>query len=209
MYLLSGLKRGARPSVVSSRVSNSSPVVSATGSRNFSPPGAPITWMNPTSAALYSPRSHASVAASNDRFSGGVAAPTAAANSTTIANAPRLGPVRPRVTQRRIFMPGHDTEGPVRRADWIARPGSNSPGPLSSLVSASAGPDQRHGVRNHLLRRPAPRPQLADAAVAVRLAQLLRRRLHDQRMVEEDRRLRPAQQTRQLNLASGRGEEID
>ncbi len=44
------------------------------------------------------------------------------------------------------------------------------------------------------------RAQLADPGVAVRLAQLLRGALHDERMVKKRRRLGTAEQARQLNL---------
>src|SRR5678816_2114012 len=45
--------------------------------------------------------------------------------------------------------------------------------------------DERQRVRDYPRRRPAARPQFADAGVAVRLTELLVGRLHDQRMVQE------------------------
>jgi len=62
---------------------------------------------------------------------------------------------------------------------------------------------------NHIFRRPSSRFQIADACVAVGLAQLLLRRLHDQRMVQERRRLLATEQSRNSDLAAGRREQVD
>src|SRR5262245_685354 len=52
----------------------------------------------------------------------------------------------------------------------------------------------------HLLRRPSLRAKIADAAVAVRLAQFLRGRLHEQRVMKKRGLLGSPEQPREENL---------
>src|SRR6266850_7210356 len=86
-------------------------------------------------------------------------------------------------------------------------------------------------MTNHALGGPSLRAQIADAGIAVRLTELLRRRLrrrlrrawpkrarckalakagrlHDQRMMEKRRRFGATEQPRELNLTPGRREQI-
>src|SRR5262245_13456159 len=60
----------------------------------------------------------------------------------------------------------------------------------------------------HLLRRPSLCAKVADARVAVRLAQFLRRRLHEKRVMKKRRRLGSSEQPREENLPSCGVEQI-
>ena len=60
----------------------------------------------------------------------------------------------------------------------------------------------------HLSCGPPAVPQIANGSIPVGLAQLLRRRLHDQRVMEKVRGRSAAEQTRQLNLAAGGYQQI-
>src|SRR3954447_1197713 len=81
-----------------------------------------------------------------------------------------------------------------------------SPSAPFPLCSSSA--DRTHCRLDHLFRRPAAVAQRADAGRAIRLAQFLIPRFHDQRMVQELRRLLAAEQPRELDLSPCRGEEV-
>src|SRR4029079_5600982 len=63
--------------------------------------------------------------------------------------------------------------------------------------------------RFHIVWCPTARAQIGHTAVAIGLAELLRRRLHDQWMVAEQRRRRSSGETREPNLPAGGGQEID
>src|SRR5206468_1432469 len=58
-------------------------------------------------------------------------------------------------------------------------------------------------------RRPALRAQIADTGIAVGLAQLLIGAFHDQRVVAERGRRRPAEESRDSDLAARRRQQID
>src|SRR5690606_37308152 len=64
------------------------------------------------------------------------------------------------------------------------------------------------GVVQHRHGRGTAGPELADAGVAARLAQLLARRLADQRMVGKERRLRTTEHAAQADLAAGGLEQV-
>ena len=90
-----------------------------------------------------------------------------------------------------------------------------------SLISRTGGRDRstrRHwggleaaeprGVADHSSSAPAGAAQIADAGVAVGLADFLRRRLHHQRVMEEGGGLAPAEEPGQRDLPAGRVEQI-
>ena len=69
-------------------------------------------------------------------------------------------------------------------------------------------PDATKGGFKDLLSGPSRGAQVADAGVAIGFTQLLIGGLHDQGVVEKERRLRPAEQPRQPDLAAGGPEQI-
>src|SRR5688572_11724479 len=80
------------------------------------------------------------------------------------------------------------------------------PGADRTRVADETG--KRSGTTDDVFGRHPCRTKIADAGIAVRFAQLLRRRLHQQRMMEKLRRFLAAEKPRELNLAAGGRQEV-
>jgi hypothetical protein len=85
----------------------------------------------------------------------------------------------------------------------IADPGH----PGSSIRDPDA--ERRSRRREHLRRGPSSGAKIPHPRIPIRLAQLLRRRLHHQFVVQEARRFVSTEEARQPDLTAGRLEQID